>query len=101
VSVCLFVHVSVSVCVQQGGGRYKAHCHFSECSEFPEFWNRPFLPGVSLLDMKRHSWPGALCGLALLAFLCHCATAVERRYYIAAVNINWDYTSAGQQRYEK
>ncbi|KAG1970332.1 coagulation factor V preproprotein [Pimephales promelas] len=48
--------------------------------------------------MKRHSWPGALCGLALLAFLCHCATAVERRYYIAAVNINWDYTSAGQQR---
>ncbi|XP_056088864.1 coagulation factor V [Rhinichthys klamathensis goyatoka] len=48
--------------------------------------------------MKLHSWPGALCGLALLAFLCHCATAVERRYYIAAVNINWDYTSAGQQR---
>ncbi|XP_077072743.1 coagulation factor V isoform X2 [Siphateles boraxobius] len=48
--------------------------------------------------MKFHSWPGALCGLALLAFLCHCATAVERRYYIAAVNINWDYTTAGQQR---
>ncbi|KAK7154332.1 hypothetical protein R3I94_007620 [Phoxinus phoxinus] len=48
--------------------------------------------------MKLHSWPGALCGLALLAFLCHCATAVERHYYIAAVNINWDYTSAGQQR---
>ncbi|XDV30260.1 hypothetical protein PO909_033215 [Leuciscus waleckii] len=48
--------------------------------------------------MKLHSRPGALCGLALLAFLCHCATAVERRYYIAAVNINWDYTSAGHQR---
>ncbi|XP_051762250.1 coagulation factor V isoform X1 [Ctenopharyngodon idella] len=48
--------------------------------------------------MKLHSRPGALYGLALLAFLCHCATAVERRYYIAAVNINWDYTSAGQQR---
>uniref|UniRef100_A0A8C1XCJ6 ferroxidase n=1 Tax=Cyprinus carpio TaxID=7962 RepID=A0A8C1XCJ6_CYPCA len=48
--------------------------------------------------MKLRSWPGALCGLALLAFLCNCATAVERHYYIAAVNINWDYTSAGQQR---
>ncbi|XP_048049358.1 coagulation factor V [Megalobrama amblycephala] len=48
--------------------------------------------------MKLCSSPGALYGLALLAFLCHCATAVERRYYIAAVNINWDYTSAGQQR---
>ncbi|KAK9969463.1 hypothetical protein ABG768_027638 [Culter alburnus] len=48
--------------------------------------------------MKLCSCPGALYGLALLAFLCHCATAVERRYYIAAVNINWDYTSAGQQR---
>ncbi|ROL41994.1 Coagulation factor V [Anabarilius grahami] len=48
--------------------------------------------------MKLLSSPGALYGLALLAFLCHCATAVERRYYIAAVNINWDYTSAGQQR---
>ncbi|NP_001315460.1 coagulation factor V precursor [Danio rerio] len=47
--------------------------------------------------MKLRSWPGALHGLALLAFLCHCATAVERHYYIAAVNINWDYTS-GQQR---
>lgn len=51
--------------------------------------------------MKLCSWPGAPYGLALLGFLCNCATAVERRYYIAAVNINWDYTSAGQQRYEK
>ncbi|KTF93689.1 hypothetical protein cypCar_00002725 [Cyprinus carpio] len=48
--------------------------------------------------MKLCSWPGAPYGLAILAFLCNCATAVERRYYIAAVNINWDYTSAGQQR---
>uniref|UniRef100_A0A8C2GW10 ferroxidase n=1 Tax=Cyprinus carpio TaxID=7962 RepID=A0A8C2GW10_CYPCA len=46
--------------------------------------------------MKLCSWPGAPYGLAILAFLCNCATAVERRYYIAAVNINWDYTSAGQ-----
>uniref|UniRef100_A0A8C1N2A8 ferroxidase n=1 Tax=Cyprinus carpio TaxID=7962 RepID=A0A8C1N2A8_CYPCA len=44
--------------------------------------------------MKLCSWPGAPYGLAILAFLCNCATAVERRYYIAAVNINWDYTSA-------
>uniref|UniRef100_A0A671T5B0 ferroxidase n=1 Tax=Sinocyclocheilus anshuiensis TaxID=1608454 RepID=A0A671T5B0_9TELE len=51
--------------------------------------------------MKLCSWPAAPYGLAILAFLCNCATAVERRYYIAAVNINWDYTSAGQQRYEK
>uniref|UniRef100_A0A671T5C9 ferroxidase n=1 Tax=Sinocyclocheilus anshuiensis TaxID=1608454 RepID=A0A671T5C9_9TELE len=48
--------------------------------------------------MKLCSWPAAPYGLAILAFLCNCATAVERRYYIAAVNINWDYTSAGQQR---
>ncbi|XP_026127337.1 venom prothrombin activator oscutarin-C non-catalytic subunit isoform X1 [Carassius auratus] len=47
--------------------------------------------------MKLCFWPGAPYGLAILAFLCNCATAVERRYYIAAVNINWDYT-AGQQR---
>uniref|UniRef100_A0A671T3V5 ferroxidase n=1 Tax=Sinocyclocheilus anshuiensis TaxID=1608454 RepID=A0A671T3V5_9TELE len=46
--------------------------------------------------MKLCSWPAAPYGLAILAFLCNCATAVERRYYIAAVNINWDYTSAGQ-----
>uniref|UniRef100_A0A673LM52 ferroxidase n=1 Tax=Sinocyclocheilus rhinocerous TaxID=307959 RepID=A0A673LM52_9TELE len=51
--------------------------------------------------MKLCSRPAAPYGLAILAFLCNCATAVERRYYIAAVNINWDYTSAGQQRYEK
>ncbi|XP_043105316.1 coagulation factor V [Puntigrus tetrazona] len=48
--------------------------------------------------MKLCSWPGAAYGLALLAFLCNCARAVERHYFIAAVNINWDYTSAGQQR---
>uniref|UniRef100_A0A672TBP4 ferroxidase n=1 Tax=Sinocyclocheilus grahami TaxID=75366 RepID=A0A672TBP4_SINGR len=48
--------------------------------------------------MKLCSRPAAPYGLAILAFLCNCATAVERRYYIAAVNINWDYTSAGQQR---
>ncbi|TRY59321.1 hypothetical protein DNTS_033554 [Danionella cerebrum] len=47
--------------------------------------------------MRLCSRPGALYAWALLAFLCHCATAVERHYYIAAVNINWDYTS-GQQR---
>uniref|UniRef100_A0A672TD46 ferroxidase n=1 Tax=Sinocyclocheilus grahami TaxID=75366 RepID=A0A672TD46_SINGR len=46
--------------------------------------------------MKLCSRPAAPYGLAILAFLCNCATAVERRYYIAAVNINWDYTSAGQ-----
>ncbi|XP_073711368.1 coagulation factor V [Misgurnus anguillicaudatus] len=44
-------------------------------------------------DMQLCSWPGAQIGLALLALLCHTVIAVERRYYIAAVNIQWDYTS--------
>ncbi|XP_067300231.1 coagulation factor V [Pseudorasbora parva] len=48
--------------------------------------------------MKLHSWAGTLCGLTFLGYLCQCVTAVERHYYIAAVNINWDYTSGGQQR---
>ncbi|KAI2660750.1 Coagulation factor V [Labeo rohita] len=85
------------MCSREVGGD-KVHCHFSESSVFPALQNRPFLPGVSLSDMKLHSWPVAPYGLALLAFLCNYTTAVERRYYIAAVNINWDYTSAGQQR---
>ncbi|KAI5621196.1 coagulation factor V precursor, partial [Silurus asotus] len=33
----------------------------------------------------------------LLFFLSQCATAVERHYYIAAVNINWDYTANGTE----
>ncbi|XP_051563819.1 coagulation factor V [Myxocyprinus asiaticus] len=48
--------------------------------------------------MRLCFWPGASYGLALLAFLSHCAAAVERHYYIAAVNIYWDYSSDGQQR---
>uniref|UniRef100_A0AAR2IL05 ferroxidase n=1 Tax=Pygocentrus nattereri TaxID=42514 RepID=A0AAR2IL05_PYGNA len=44
------------------------------------------------------SRPGACCALALLAFLAHCATAVQRHYYIAAVNINWDYSAVGNER---
>ncbi|KAL7881544.1 hypothetical protein AOLI_G00083920 [Acnodon oligacanthus] len=48
--------------------------------------------------MRFCSRPGACCALALLAFLAHCATAVERHYYIAAVNINWDYSAYGNQR---
>ncbi|XP_057192120.1 coagulation factor V isoform X2 [Triplophysa rosa] len=47
--------------------------------------------------MQLCSWPGAPYGLALLAILSHCATAVERRYYIAAINVDWDYTSDVQQ----
>ncbi|KAA0715627.1 V Activated protein C cofactor Coagulation factor [Triplophysa tibetana] len=42
-------------------------------------------------------WPGAPYGLALLAFLSHCVTAVERRYHIAAINVDWDYTSDVQK----
>ncbi|XP_076857602.1 coagulation factor V [Brachyhypopomus gauderio] len=46
--------------------------------------------------MRPLSWPAACCApLALLLALVHCGTAVERHYYIAAVNINWDY---GDQR---
>ncbi|XP_036438587.1 coagulation factor V [Colossoma macropomum] len=48
--------------------------------------------------MRLCSRPGACCALVLLAFLTHCATAVERHYYIAAVNIDWDYSSNGHQR---
>ncbi|XP_065107956.1 coagulation factor V [Paramisgurnus dabryanus] len=48
--------------------------------------------------MQLCSWPRAQIGLALLAFLCHTVIAVERRYYIAAVNVQWDYTSDVQQR---
>ncbi|XP_060784747.1 coagulation factor V [Neoarius graeffei] len=37
-------------------------------------------------------WPVVL---GLLSFLSQCTEAVERHYYIAAVNINWDYTTNG------
>lgn len=47
--------------------------------------------------MKFSLWPVALYALALLSFLSQCATALERHYYIAAVNINWDYTTNGTQ----
>ncbi|KAM9486470.1 coagulation factor V isoform 2-T2 [Clarias gariepinus] len=42
--------------------------------------------------------PVAFHTLALLCCLSQCATAVERHYYIAAVNINWDYTTNGIDR---
>ncbi|XP_072541306.1 coagulation factor V [Salminus brasiliensis] len=48
--------------------------------------------------MRLYSRPEAPCALALLTFLTGCATAVERHYYIAAVNINWDYNANGNQR---
>ncbi|XP_053482810.1 coagulation factor V isoform X2 [Ictalurus furcatus] len=47
--------------------------------------------------MRFSLWPVALYALALLSFLSQCATALERHYYIAAVNINWDYTTNGTQ----
>ncbi|MCJ8732523.1 hypothetical protein PDJAM_G00212510 [Pangasius djambal] len=47
--------------------------------------------------MKFSLWPVASYSLALLSFLSQCVTAVERHYYIAAVNINWDYTTTGTQ----
>lgn len=52
--------------------------------------------------MQLYFWPGGPYGLALLAFLSHCSvSSVERRYHIAAINIDWDYTSDVQQGYEK
>uniref|UniRef100_A0A4W4EHW2 ferroxidase n=1 Tax=Electrophorus electricus TaxID=8005 RepID=A0A4W4EHW2_ELEEL len=49
--------------------------------------------------MRLHSWPWASSALPLLLYLAHCVAAVERHYYIAAVNINWDYTANGNQRH--
>uniref|UniRef100_A0AAY5EHU5 ferroxidase n=1 Tax=Electrophorus electricus TaxID=8005 RepID=A0AAY5EHU5_ELEEL len=51
--------------------------------------------------MRLHSWPWASSALPLLLYLAHCVAAVERHYYIAAVNINWDYTANGNQRYSE
>ncbi|KAG9271087.1 venom prothrombin activator omicarin-C non-catalytic subunit [Astyanax mexicanus] len=48
--------------------------------------------------MRLYSRPEAPCALALLAFLTGCVSAVERKYYIAAVNIDWDYNANGNQR---
>ncbi|KAB5577055.1 hypothetical protein PHYPO_G00205580 [Pangasianodon hypophthalmus] len=47
--------------------------------------------------MRFSLWPVSSYSLALLSFLSQCVTAVERHYYIAAVNINWDYTTNGPQ----
>ncbi|MCI4378417.1 hypothetical protein PGIGA_G00215670 [Pangasianodon gigas] len=47
--------------------------------------------------MRFSLWPVSSYSLALLSFLSQCVTAVERHYYIAAVNINWDYTTNGTQ----
>lgn len=49
--------------------------------------------------MRFSLWSVALYALGILSFLSQCATAVDRHYYIAAVNINWDYTTKGAQRY--
>ncbi|XP_066542296.1 coagulation factor V isoform X2 [Hoplias malabaricus] len=48
--------------------------------------------------MRFFSRSGACCVSALLALITHCVTALERHYYIAAVNINWDYGANGHQR---
>ncbi|XP_030641730.1 coagulation factor V isoform X2 [Chanos chanos] len=48
--------------------------------------------------MGRHPWARSCYTVFCLAFLTHCVAAVERHYYIAAVNIDWDYTSPGQPR---
>ncbi|KAG7331178.1 hypothetical protein KOW79_005147 [Hemibagrus wyckioides] len=47
--------------------------------------------------MRFSLWPVALYASVLLSFLSQCAIAVERHYYIAAVIINWDYTTNGSQ----
>ncbi|XP_060732353.1 coagulation factor V isoform X1 [Tachysurus vachellii] len=47
--------------------------------------------------MRFSLWSVALYALGLLSFLSQCATAVNRHYYIAAVKINWDYTTKGAQ----
>lgn len=72
---------------------------FTERSEFASLLNRRSLPGAPGWDMRFSLWPDVSFAMAILFFLSQCATAVERHYYIAAVNINWDYTTNGTHRY--
>lgn len=91
--------------LEGGGGRVwllresKIKLIFTERSEITALLNRRSLPGAPGRDMRFFLWSVAPYVLALLSYLSQCATAAERHYYIAAVNINWDYTTTGAQRY--
>ncbi|KAJ8350373.1 hypothetical protein SKAU_G00255030 [Synaphobranchus kaupii] len=96
--------------VAEGGGELGVHMYLLIFLKFVQAviptieydYTRHFTisgsPGAPDSDMRLRSWTGAPVLLALLNVLSHTALAVERHYYIAAVHIDWNYTTPDGHR---